>query len=230
MGFLILQAQPKTNSSPSVGWAGPGLSRLWALGPAQQITNFGFADCIMGHTNHWSHDHEAFATVHMSLPQACLLHYSPLYVPSPPLHAWLSLPFRSCRLLLHQENLSGIIASCGVYNWAANCDAVVTTAIQLESVCSFSWTDGTITNQPFCNGPTFCNSVWRAQFCLDPLTSLIWIFCLDVVFTCQNFSRFVIACRNWNVMIYIVKRWCLVLKAFGTVQHSMFCCHYIHSP
>ena len=87
----------------------------------------------------------------------------------------------------------------------------------------------TITDQPFCNWPPFCNSVWRAQFCLDPLTSLICNFCLDVVFTSTNFLRFIIACRNWNVMIYIVKRCCLVPKAFGTVQHSIFCYRYIHS-
>jgi hypothetical protein len=29
----------------------------------------------------------------------------------------------------HQENLSAIIVGCGLYNWTANCDAVVTTAI-----------------------------------------------------------------------------------------------------
>ena len=43
----------------------------------------------------------------------------------------------------HQENLSAIIAGCRVYNWAANCDAVVKTAIWLESVYSFSWMDDT---------------------------------------------------------------------------------------
>ena len=30
----------------------------------------------------------------------------------------------------HQEIPSAIIAGCGVYNWAANCDLVVTTAIR----------------------------------------------------------------------------------------------------
>ncbi len=45
MGFLIWEAQPKPNSSPPVGWAGPGsngpgLGGLWALGPAQHITNY----------------------------------------------------------------------------------------------------------------------------------------------------------------------------------------------
>ena len=36
--------------------------------------------------------------------------------------------------LYHQENLLAIIVGCAVYNWAANCDAVVRTATQLESV------------------------------------------------------------------------------------------------
>ena len=44
LGFLMLQAQPKPDSSPPVGWAGPGsngpgLGGLWALGPAQHITS-----------------------------------------------------------------------------------------------------------------------------------------------------------------------------------------------
>jgi hypothetical protein len=36
----------------------------------------------------------------------------------------------------HQENPSAIIVGCRVYNWVANSDLVVTTAIQWESVCS----------------------------------------------------------------------------------------------
>ena len=44
LGFRMLQAQPKPDSSPPVGWAGPGsngpgLGGLWALGPAQHITS-----------------------------------------------------------------------------------------------------------------------------------------------------------------------------------------------
>jgi hypothetical protein len=87
----------------------------------------------------------------------------------------------------------------------------------------------TITEPPFCNGPPFCNSIWWAQFCLNLLTSFIGIFCLDVVFTSMNLVRFIIAWRNWNVMIYTAKRCCLILKAFGTVQCSIFCYNYIQS-
>jgi len=77
--------------------------------------------------------------------------------------------------------------------------------------------------------PHFCNSVWQVQFCPNPLTSFIGIFCLDVVFTSMNFTRFIIAQRNWNVMIYTAKRCCLILKALGTVQCSIFCYNYIRS-
>jgi len=45
-------------------------------------------------------------------------------------------PWRDGSRRDHQENPSAIIAGCGVYNWAANCNPVVTTAIWLESVCS----------------------------------------------------------------------------------------------
>jgi hypothetical protein len=79
----------------------------------------------------------------------------------------------------------------------------------------------TITESPF------CNSIWWAQFCLNPLTSFIGIFCLDVVFTSINFTRFLIARINWNVMRYTAKRCCLILKALGTVQRSIFCYNYI---
>jgi hypothetical protein len=41
---------------------------------------------------------------------------------------------------VHQEKRSVIIVGCGVYNWAANCDPVVTTAIRLMQ---FSWTIAT---------------------------------------------------------------------------------------
>ena len=55
-------------------------------------------------------------------------------------------------------------------------------------------------------------------------------FCLDAVFISMNFVRFIIVTwRNWNVVIYIVKICCLILEAFGTVRHSIFCYHYIQS-
>jgi hypothetical protein len=58
----------------------------------------------------------------------------------PPSSACLAqpAPFPSSQWTLqyHQEKPSAIIAGCGVYNSAANCDPVVTTAIRLESVCS----------------------------------------------------------------------------------------------
>ena len=54
-------------------------------------------------------------------------------------------------------------------------------------------------------------------------------FCLDVVLTTMNSARFLIAWRNWNVVIYTAKRCCLILKAFSTVQYSIFCYDYIHS-
>ena len=41
------------------------------------------------------------------------------------------------------QNLSAIIAGCGVYNWAANCDAIPIELQLLQPACSFSWTDHT---------------------------------------------------------------------------------------
>ena len=42
-------------------------------------------------------------------------------------------PIVACLYKIHQEILSAILASCGVYNWAANYIPVVTTAIWLDS-------------------------------------------------------------------------------------------------
>ena len=51
LGFVMLQAKPKPNSSPPVGWAGPGLGRLWALGLAQHITTVNNNDSFLSWYN-----------------------------------------------------------------------------------------------------------------------------------------------------------------------------------
>jgi len=43
----------------------------------------------------------------------------------------------------------------------------------------------------------------------------------------MNFVRFLIAWGIWNMIIYTAKRWCLILKAPGTVKHWIFCYNYI---
>ena len=66
-----------------------------------------------------------------------------------------------------------------------------------------------------------------ASSILPQSSSFFVILCWDVVFTTMNFSRFLITWRNWNVMIYTTNRCCLILKAFSTVQCSIFSHNYI---
>ena len=57
--------------------------------------------------------------------------------------------------------------------------------------------------------PPFCNPVYRAQFCLKPLTSFFGIFCLDVLFTNMNFSRFLLHGENemWRYTLLEAVAW-----------------------
>ena len=85
--------------------------------------------------------------------------------------------------------------------------------------------DGTYHRSTFLQLTTFFQFHLVSAILPQSLTSFFGIFRWDIVFIAGNFSRFLIEWRNWNVTT--LKRCCLILKAFGTVQRSIFSYNYI---